>query len=111
VVGVAVTVGIAVTVVIGVGVVVAVTVVVGVGIAVTVAVGVGVGDMLGADVVGARVAGGVTGPLVWGVQAVTARPNAASNAMVSGRASRRRSDRPRSPGLNSCHMTIPSLAE
>jgi hypothetical protein len=105
--------GIAVTVVVGVAVTVgiAVTVMIGVGIAVTVAVGVGVGDMLGADVVGARVAGGATGPLVWGVQAVTARPNAASNAMVSGRASRRRSDRPRSPGLNSCHMTIPSLAE
>jgi len=47
-----------------------------VGIAVTVVVGVGVGDMLGADVVGARVAGGVTGPVVWGVQAVTARPPA-----------------------------------
>lgn len=97
--------GIAVTVVVGVGVAVtvgvavAVGVGVGVGVAVTVAVGVGV--------LGARVGGEVTCPglaLVWGVHAVTAMPPATSNAMASRL-------RPRSPGLNSCHMIIPSLSQ
>ncbi len=63
---------------------------------------VGVGDVLGADVFEARVAGEVTCPefalVVWGVQPVTVMPPAASrptsDAMASGRASRRRSDRP-----------------
>jgi hypothetical protein len=135
-VGVAVTVGVgvgvAVTVTVGVGVGVAVTVGVGVGVTaavgVTVVVGVGVadavagadgapvevGDMLGVGVLRAWVAGEVTrpefAPVIWGVQAVTPRAPAASNAMTSGRPSRR-SDRPRPRGLGSCHMTIPSLPE
>jgi hypothetical protein len=128
--GVAVTiaVGVAVTVTVGVGVGVAVTVGVGVGVTaavgVTVVVGVGVagadgapvevGDMLGVGVLRAWVAGEVTrpefAPVIWGVQAVTPRAPAASNAMTSGRPSRR-SDRPRPRGLGSCHMTIPSLPE
>jgi hypothetical protein len=129
-VGVAVTVGVGVAVTVGVG--VAVTVGVGVGvtvaIGVTVVVGVGVadavagadgapvevGDMLGVGVLRAWVAGEVTrpefAPVIWGVQAVTPRAPAASNAMTSGRPSRR-SDRPRPRGLGSCHMTIPSLPE
>jgi hypothetical protein len=118
VIGVGVAIGIALAVVVGVGVAVAVTVVVGVGVAVGVVVGVGVadavagsgvdgiavgvGDVLGADVFGARVAGEVTcpefAPVAWGVQPATAMPPAASrptsDAMASGLASRRRSDRP-----------------
>ena len=58
---------------------------------------VAVGDMLGADVVGATVAGEVScpefAPVIWGVQAVTVMPPAASmptsHAVASGRASRR----------------------
>ncbi len=180
--GVTITVGVAVAVAVAVG----VAVTVAVGIAVTVAVGVGmadavagtdvdgaaveVGDVLGAGVVGARVAAEVTcpefAPVAWFAQPVTATPPAASrpasNAIACGRASRRRSDRPLrlpgwtragweagasladiavpvvpsmsghpasaevtgpdnspgpgpirpgSPGLSSCHITIPSLPE
>jgi hypothetical protein len=115
---------IAVGVEVGVGVVIAVgvevgvvVVAVGVGVAVTGAVAVGVavgvadavagadmdgatvavGDVLGADVFGATVAGEVTcpvfAPVIWGVHAVTVMTPAAnkptSHAVASGRASRR----------------------
>jgi hypothetical protein len=117
-VGVAVTVGVGVGVGVGVTVAIGVTVVVGVGVADAVAGADGapveVGDMLGVGVLRAWVAGEVTrpefAPVIWGVQAVTPRAPAASNAMTSGRPSRR-SDRPRPRGLGSCHMTIPSLPE
>jgi hypothetical protein len=99
-----------VTIAVGVAVAVAVTIAVGVAVAVGVGVAdavadpdvdglaVGVADVLGADVVGARVAGEVTcpefAPVVWGVQPVTVMPPAASrptsDAMASGQASRRR---------------------
>ena len=112
-VGVAVAVAVADEVAVAVGVAVAVAVTVGVAVAVTVGVAVAVADVL----VGATVAGVVTcpgfAPMVWGVQAVTPMPTAASrpasDAVANGRASRPRLDRP--AVFVSCRMIVPSLPE
>jgi len=112
-VGLVIAVAVAVEVAVAVGVAVAVAVTVGVAVAVTVGVAVAVADVL----VGATVAGVVTcpgfAPMVWGVQAVTPMPTAASrpasDAVANGRASRPRLDRP--AVFVSCRMIVPSLPE